>query len=107
MSLVIREKLSPNHDERTEAVDMLILHYTGMKTAKAALDRLCDPSLATVTFRGHAGALEAAFLLGLMHGFGFSSTLMDLDLPVMPGTVDTETSGSSRRTSSAKEGNVL
>ncbi len=23
----------------------------------------------------------AAFLLGLMHGFGFSSTLMDLDLP--------------------------
>ena len=23
----------------------------------------------------------AAFVLGLMHGFGFSSTLMDLDLP--------------------------
>ena len=24
-------------------VDMVILHYTGMKTGRAALDRLCDP----------------------------------------------------------------
>jgi N-acetylmuramoyl-L-alanine amidase len=42
VSLLIREKLSPNHDERTEAVDMLILHYTGMKTAQEAIDRLSD-----------------------------------------------------------------
>ena len=35
---------SPNHDDRGGAtIDMLVLHYTGMKTAKAALDRLCDP----------------------------------------------------------------
>lgn len=34
---------SPNHDERSGPVDMLILHYTGMKTAQAALDRLRDP----------------------------------------------------------------
>jgi N-acetylmuramoyl-L-alanine amidase len=34
---------SPNHDERSQAVDMLILHYTGMQTAQAALDRLRDP----------------------------------------------------------------
>ena len=34
---------SPNHDERGCAVDMLILHYTGMQTAQAALDRLRDP----------------------------------------------------------------
>ena len=36
---------SPNHDERPfgAAVDMLILHYTGMKTADEALARLCAP----------------------------------------------------------------
>ena len=39
----IREKPSPNHDERGEPVDMLILHYTGMQTAQAAIDRLRDP----------------------------------------------------------------
>jgi N-acetylmuramoyl-L-alanine amidase len=46
MSLVgIREYPSPNHDRRGEAprIDMLVLHYTGMPTAKAALERLCDP----------------------------------------------------------------
>jgi len=36
---------SPNHDERGGApVDMLILHYTGMTSAQAALARLCDPA---------------------------------------------------------------
>ncbi len=36
---------SPNYDDRGDAViDMLVLHYTGMKTAEAALDRLCDPA---------------------------------------------------------------
>jgi N-acetylmuramoyl-L-alanine amidase len=41
----IREAPSPNHDERpaNEPVDMLILHYTGMQTAQAAIDRLRDP----------------------------------------------------------------
>jgi N-acetylmuramoyl-L-alanine amidase len=36
---------SPNHDERPPgaAIDMLVLHYTGMKTADEALARLCDP----------------------------------------------------------------
>ncbi len=36
---------SPNHDERPveRPVDMLVLHYTGMKTAVAALARMCDP----------------------------------------------------------------
>jgi N-acetylmuramoyl-L-alanine amidase len=37
---------SPNHDERGQAVDMLILHYTGMQSAQAALDRLRDPMAA-------------------------------------------------------------
>jgi N-acetylmuramoyl-L-alanine amidase len=45
MTLTIRDRLSPNHDERPldEPVDMLILHYTGMQTAQEAIDRLRDP----------------------------------------------------------------
>jgi len=38
------ERPSSNHDARSAAVDMLVLHYTGMKTAEEALARLCDPS---------------------------------------------------------------
>lgn len=37
------ERPSPNHDARPGAVDMLVLHYTGMPTAEEALARLCDP----------------------------------------------------------------
>ena len=44
----IRERLSPNHGSRGEApniraIDMLVLHYTGMQSAADAIDRLCDP----------------------------------------------------------------
>lgn len=37
---------SPNHDPRPAhvPVDMLVLHYTGMRTCADALDRLCDPA---------------------------------------------------------------
>lgn len=36
---------SPNHDERKGgAPDMILLHYTGMQTGEAALDRLCKPN---------------------------------------------------------------
>ena len=44
--LDIRDRPSPNQDDRPEAtpIDTLVLHYTGMPTARAALDRLCDPS---------------------------------------------------------------
>jgi N-acetylmuramoyl-L-alanine amidase len=39
------DRPSPNHDDRNGApIDMLVLHYTGMKSAKAALERLCDPA---------------------------------------------------------------
>ncbi len=36
---------SPNYNERPEgaAVDTLVLHYTGMESAEAALERMCDP----------------------------------------------------------------
>ena len=36
---------SPNHTQRRGVVcpDMIVLHYTGMETATAAIERLCDP----------------------------------------------------------------
>lgn len=43
MSLRIRDLPSPNHDERRSPVDILILHYTGMQSAEAAINRLRDP----------------------------------------------------------------
>lgn len=41
----IIERPSPNHDARPDgtAVDILLLHYTGMQTAEDALHRLTDP----------------------------------------------------------------
>jgi N-acetylmuramoyl-L-alanine amidase len=41
--LTVIDLPSPNHDERGIGVDTLILHYTGMKTAREAFDRLRDP----------------------------------------------------------------
>lgn len=35
---------SPNFDDRTLPISMLVLHYTGMKNGKAALSRMCDAS---------------------------------------------------------------
>jgi N-acetylmuramoyl-L-alanine amidase len=43
MTLAITDLPSPNIDERPCSVDMLILHYTGMQSARAAIDRLRDP----------------------------------------------------------------
>jgi len=44
--LEIADRPSPNHARRGEParIDMLVLHYTGMANAAAALDRLCDPA---------------------------------------------------------------
>ena len=44
-NLEIRDHFSPNHGPRLagNAVDMLLLHYTGMRSAEQALARLCDP----------------------------------------------------------------
>lgn len=43
---MIQERPSPNFDDRPDviAVDILVMHYTGMTTAEAALQRLTDPS---------------------------------------------------------------
>ena len=36
---------SPNFNARGGApIDMLVLHYTGLESAQAALTRLCDPA---------------------------------------------------------------
>lgn len=39
----ILEAPSPNFDARTGPPSLIVLHYTGMKTGQAALDRLRDP----------------------------------------------------------------
>jgi N-acetylmuramoyl-L-alanine amidase len=46
VSLRVRELPSPNQDERPAdtQIDMLILHYTGMRSAEEAIDRLRDPN---------------------------------------------------------------
>ena len=45
-ALHITDYPSPNQDDRPDGtvVDMLLLHYTGMQSAAAALQRLCDPA---------------------------------------------------------------
>lgn len=37
---------SPNFNDRPEGMplDMLVIHYTGMRSAEAALERMCDPA---------------------------------------------------------------
>jgi N-acetylmuramoyl-L-alanine amidase len=41
----VTDRPSPNFDDRAAGtpIDILLLHYTGMKSAEAALARLCDP----------------------------------------------------------------
>lgn len=43
--MFFKKYTSPNFNERkgTEKPSLIILHYTGMESAKAALERLCDP----------------------------------------------------------------
>ena len=44
--MTVRDAPSPNKDDRPPGtpVDVLLLHYTGMPTAQAAIDRLRDPA---------------------------------------------------------------
>ena len=39
----MRDHPSPNFSDRALSVSMVVLHYTGMETAEAAIERLCDP----------------------------------------------------------------
>jgi N-acetylmuramoyl-L-alanine amidase len=38
------DRPSPNYDARTRAIDLIVLHYTGMQDAETALERLTDPA---------------------------------------------------------------
>ena len=44
----IEDRASPNFNDRPAgaAIDMVVLHYTGMLSAEVALDRMCDPEAA-------------------------------------------------------------
>lgn len=42
--LVVALKPSPNTTARTLPIDMIVLHYTGMDSAQAAIDLLADPA---------------------------------------------------------------
>ena len=44
MPLDLIDAPSPNFDNRTAPPDMVVLHYTGMPTGEASLDRLRDPA---------------------------------------------------------------
>ena len=37
------DRPTPNFDARRSLPDMIILHYTGMESGEAAIERLCDP----------------------------------------------------------------
>lgn len=56
---------SPNHGPREPGttIDMLVLHYTGMKTGQDALQRLCDPS---AQVSAHYVVLEDGHILQLV-----------------------------------------
>ncbi|MGE5540332.1 MAG: N-acetylmuramoyl-L-alanine amidase [Gemmatimonas sp.] len=45
MPLDFVEHASPNFDLRKSDIDMLVVHYTGMRTAEESLARLCDGSI--------------------------------------------------------------
>jgi N-acetylmuramoyl-L-alanine amidase len=45
MTLSFIEHASPNFDVRKSAIDMIVVHYTGMKTAEESLARLCDGTI--------------------------------------------------------------
>ena len=42
--MTIIETPSPNFDDRTLGISMIVLHYTGMQDAQSAIDRLRDPA---------------------------------------------------------------
>ena len=43
MSIEFQSSPSPNHNERKHPLNMLVLHYTGMKDGPSALARMQDP----------------------------------------------------------------
>jgi len=78
------EMPSPNQDARSDgaAIDMLVLHYTGMTSGAAALDRLCDPAAKVSshytidedgTLYAHVPEARRAWHAGVSHWAGESN----------------------------------
>ena len=51
-ALRFTDRPSPNFDMRTRAIDLVVLHYTGMQDADTALARLTDPAPVAGKFPG-------------------------------------------------------
>ena len=68
---------SPNHDPRPggAAIDMVVLHYSGMETADAALARLCDPAakVSAHYLIGEDGAIRRLVAEDAFEGDAFES----------------------------------
>jgi N-acetylmuramoyl-L-alanine amidase len=62
--LVVKDAPSPNFDNRRAPPDMLVLHYTGMKTARDAIARLQDPE---ARVSAHYVVRENGSILRLVH----------------------------------------
>lgn len=62
--LVVKDAPSPNFDSRRAPPDMLVLHYTGMKTAREAIARLQDPE---AKVSSHYVVKENGEILRLVH----------------------------------------
>ena len=77
------DRPSPNHDSRGDtAIDMLVLHYTGMASGAEALARLCDPAAKVSahytidedgTVYGHVAEDRRAWHAGVSHWGGVSN----------------------------------
>ncbi len=46
------DRPSPNFDARTRAIDLVVLHYTGMQDGETALRRLTDPAPVAAKYAG-------------------------------------------------------
>jgi N-acetylmuramoyl-L-alanine amidase len=74
------DRPSPNHNDRGGApVDMLVLHYTGMTSGAAAVDRLCNPAAGVSahytidedgTVYAHVAEARRAWHAGVSHWAG-------------------------------------
>ena len=77
------DRPSPNHDSRGDtAVNMLVLHYTGMASGAEALERLCDPAAKVSahytidedgTVYGHVAEDRRAWHAGVSHWAGVNN----------------------------------
>jgi N-acetylmuramoyl-L-alanine amidase len=64
--LDVTERPSPNFDARSRAIDLVVLHYTGMQTEEGALARLTDPAPVAARYPGpwQSADLDPATPLG-------------------------------------------